>query len=207
MILFLDTVSPSPEFCVIKDDKVIQSIQILDEKSNKISDNIISKFIQLQKKLQLENNIKKLLVCSGPGSYTALRVGIAFMYGLSFSKKIPLTEMTCFNLLRLAVQRSIEKQTLFFICSSNDQNFIYFRSNKDGKLLIKKINNKFNSTIIDYNKYDYSFSNYKLPSNTIKVLNLRNHKVISFTEIVSSNIKKIDSWPINNIIKPIYISD
>ena len=90
MILFLDTVSPSPTFTAIKDNKVIYSIHILDENSNKISDRIIPTFLKLQKESQLDNKIKKLVVCTGPGSYTSLRVGIAFMYGISYSKKIPL---------------------------------------------------------------------------------------------------------------------
>ena len=88
MILFLDTVSPSPTFTVIKDNKVIHSIHILDENSNKISDRIIPVFLKLQKESQLDDKIKKLVVCTGPGSYTSLRVGIAFMYGISYSKKI-----------------------------------------------------------------------------------------------------------------------
>ena len=49
MILFLDTVSPEPKFFIINKNKLIQSIQILDKKSNNISDKIVSKFLKLQK--------------------------------------------------------------------------------------------------------------------------------------------------------------
>ena len=100
MILFLDTVSPTPTFSVIKDNKIILSIHILDKNSNKISDHIIPVFFELQKESELGDKIKKLIVCTGPGSYTSLRVGIAFMYGISYSKKIPLIGITCFDLFK-----------------------------------------------------------------------------------------------------------
>ena len=207
MILFLDTVSPLPTFTVIKDNKIIHSIHILDGNSNKISDRIIPAFLELQKKSRLDDKIKKLVVCTGPGSYTSLRVGIAFMYGISYSKKIPLIGITCFDLFEFSISKIIVKKTLMFICSSNDQQFIRIYSNQDDKFLIKKLDYKLHPTDIDYKKYDYSISNYKLPSNIIKTLNLKNHKVINFAEIVKKNLKRITSLPDNNIIKPIYISN
>ena len=207
MILFLDTVSPSPTFTVFKDHKVIHSIHILNENSNKISDSIIPVFLKLQKESQLDDKIKKLVVCTGPGSYTSLRVGIAFMYGISYSKKIPLIGITCFDLFQYATPQSNVKNTLMFICSSNDQNFISLYSNQDNKYLIKKLDYKLQSTSIDYNRYNYSISNHKLPLNIIKTFNLNNHREINLAEIVKTNLKNITSLSINNIIKPIYISD
>ena len=207
MILFLDTVSPSPTFTVIKDNKVIHSIHILDKNSNKISDRIIPVFLKLQKESQLGDKIKKLVVCTGPGSYTSLRVGIAFMYGISYSKKIPLIGITCFDLFHFVIPKSNIKKTLMFICSSNDQKFIRIYSNQDDKYLIKKIDYKLQSIDIDYTEYNYSISNYKLSSNYIKKLNLNNHQVINLAEIVKKNLKNITLLPANNIIKPIYISN
>ena len=137
MILFLDTVSPIPTFSVIKDNKVVHSIHILDKNNNKISDHIIPAFFKLQKESRLCDKIKKLVVCTGPGSYTSLRVGIAFMYGISYSKKIPLIGITCFDLFRYTMPKSNVKNTLMFICSSNDQNFISHYSNQDNKYLIR----------------------------------------------------------------------
>ena len=101
----------------------------------------------------------------------------------------------------------IIKNTLIFICSSNDQNFISLYSNQDNKYLIKKLDYKLQSTSIDYNRYNYSISNHKLPLNIIKTFNLNNHREINLAEIVKTNLKNITSLSINNIIKPIYISD
>ena len=207
MILFLDTVSLIPTFSVIKDNKIVHSIHILDKNNNKISDRIIPAFLELQKESQLDGKIKKLIVCTGPGSYTSLRVGIAFMYGISYSKKIPLIGISCFDLFLLAIPKSNFKKTLMFVCSSNDQNFISIYLNQNNKFLTKKLNYKSELTSIDYNKYNYSISNYKLSLKIIKTFNLNNHQEVNLAEIVKKNIKKITSLPTKNIIKPIYISD
>lgn len=207
MILFLDTISPFPAFSIIKDNKIIQTIQILNEKSNKISDCIIPIFFKLQKKFQLDTKIEKLIVCTGPGSFTSLRVGIAFMYGLSFSKNIPLIGISSPDLFQFMVPKSKIKKTLMFTCSSNNLNFIITFSNQAVKCLIKQLDYNLSSLKIDYNKYIYSVSNYKLSSDIVKTLNLNNHQVISFSEIIRSNMKKIVSLPTNDIIEPIYISN
>ena len=207
MILFLDTVSPLPEFSIIKENKVIKSIQILNKNSNKISDCIIPAYLTLQNQLRINDKIEKLIVCTVPGSFTALRVGIAFMYGLSVSKKISLIGISCTDLLQFAIPKLNEKKTLMIICSSNDQNFIATSSNKSGEYLINKIDAKFHLTNINYNQYSYCISNSKLSLSIIETLSLKICQQINFTEIVRSNLNDILSLPIKSIIKPIYISD
>ena len=133
MILFLDAVSPLPVFSIIKENKIIKSIQILNKNSKKISDCIIPAYFMLQNQMRINDKIEKLIVCTGPGSFTALRVGIAFMYGLSISKKISLIGISCTDLLQFAIPQSNEKKTLMIMCSSNDQNFIATSSNKSGE--------------------------------------------------------------------------
>ena len=207
MILFLDAVSPLPVFSVIEENKVIKSIQILTENSKKISDCIIPAYFTLQNQIQINDKIEKLIVCTGPGSFTALRVGIAFMYGLSISKNIPLIGISCADLLQFTIPKSYEKKTLLIICSSNNQNFIAISSNKSHKYLINKIDAKTNSMKIDYNQYSHCITNSKLPSNIAKVLGKKICQQTNFTEIVKFNLKNILSLPIKSIVEPIYISE
>ena len=207
MILFLDAVSPSPVFSVINEYKIIKSIQILNKNSKKISECIIPAYHRLQNQIQINDKIEKLIVCTGPGSFTALRVGIAFMYGLSISKKISIIGTSCIELLQFVIPKINKKKTLMVICSSNDQNFLAASLNKNNKYTIYKIDNNFHSTTIDYSKYIYCISNYKLSSNLVKTLNLNNYQQINLTEIVRSNLYNILSLPIKSIIEPIYISD
>ena len=207
MILFLDTVSPLPVFSVIEENKVIKSIQVLSKNSKKISDCIIPAYFTLQNQLQANEKIEKLIVCTGPGSFTALRVGIAFMYGLSISKKISLIGISCSDLLQCVIPKSYEKKTLMIICSSNNQNFIAISSNKNDKYLISKIDVKLHSGKIDYSKYSYCISNSKLSSNIVKIIGKKICQQTNFTEIVRLNLKNILSLPIKSIVEPIYISD
>ena len=207
MILFLDTVSPLPVFSVIEENKVIKSIQILSKNSKKISDCIMPAYFTLQNQLQVNDKIEKLIVCTGPGSFTALRVGIAFMYGLSISKKISLIGISCSDLLQFTIPKSYREKTLMIICSSNNQNFIAISSNKSHKYLINKIDDKLHSMKIDYNQYSHCITNSKLPSNIVNVLGKKICQQTNFTEIVRLNLKNILSLPIKSIVEPIYISD
>ena len=89
MLLFLDIISPIPEFCVIDDNKVILKEKIIQNEPDRLSDNIIQSYIEIDKRLNLTQNLKKISTTIGPGSYTSLRVGSAFISGLMISRKIP----------------------------------------------------------------------------------------------------------------------
>ena len=205
MNLFLDTVSPIPKFSIIKNNK-IKSIQILHKNSTKISDNIAQVFIKIQKKFILNNKLDNLFVCTGPGSYTALRLGIAFMYGISISRKIPLMGISGLDLLKLAVPKEHHKKTLYLINSTNEQNFFSNYSSKNNKYLLRKIiyDSKIN---FSNNKFNYCISNSKLDSFIIKSFSLKKYKIVSFNEIVKLNIDKILLMKKNINIQPIYIQD
>ena len=207
MILFLDIISPLPRFFLIEKNNVIHSIQILNKKNNKISDSIIPTFKKIEKKLKRDKKIKKLLVCTGPGSYTALRVGIGFMYGLSFARKIPLKGISCTELLQLSIPVSKIKKTAIIICSSNKQNFICTSSNRNYRFVIKKIDNNFKSMNFDYNKFPYCVSNCKSSIKISKNLHIKKNQVINFADIIRKNSKKLFSLTQKNLITPIYVSD
>ena len=105
MILFLDTVSPLPEFSLIQDNKIIYSKKILNNDLDKMSDCIIPAYIHLEKKFLLNAKLQCLITNTGPGSYTALRIGIAFLSGLSIAKKIDLIGLPCLDLYLYAINR------------------------------------------------------------------------------------------------------
>ena len=207
MILFLDTISPSPKISVIKNNKVIHSIHIIKEKNNKISDTIIPSFAKVLKKIKINKKFTKLLVCTGPGSYTSLRIGIAFMYGLSLSKNIPLAGIPCFELFEMSMKDIHKKNpTLMLVCSIFEQYFYFLHSKNKKNFSIKKINPDYDLLKLK-NNYEYSFSNYKIPKKLKKKLGLKKHKVLDLAKIVASNYKIIQSINTNKIIEPIYISD
>ena len=207
MILFLDTVSPLPEFSLIEDNKIIYSFEILNNKNDKMSDSIIPTYFDLEKKFPKNFPLSSLIVNTGPGSYTALRVGIAFLSGLSLSKGLALRGISCLDLFKYNIQSKDINNTAIYICSSNKQNFIYLFNKEKLDYEIHKIENDFdiknliNTNIKQVLTNSLTFDHKLITSKNIKF------KVINFNKLVSNNLVKILKEPVKNIIEPIYISN
>jgi len=207
MILFFDTVSHLPEFCLIEDNKILYSKRILDDHDDKMSDCIVPVYVDLDKKFKLGKELKYLITVTGPGSYTALRVGIAFLSGLSISMKIPLIGIPCVDLFQYVINASEKKSTAIYICSSNNQKFmcLYPRG--------------FNECII--NKMEKDEIPYIFDTSVVKTLLTNDASVLAdpllpkkieckkfdFKKIVLQNVKSILLLPRQEIIEPIYISN
>ena len=208
MILFLDTVSSLPEFSLIEDNKIIYSNKILSNPNDKMSDLLIPAYINLEKKFNLSSNLELLLINTGPGSYTALRVGIAFFSGLSLSQNIDLIGLSCTDLFQLIIPNEELLYTGIYVSSSNDQNFICLFNKKESQFKIQKIekNISFDKQGINVSSLNKIYFN----ENTKYDKNLFLHqetKIINFSKIVNNNINKIKNYDKNIIIKPIYSSN
>ena len=206
MILFLDTVSPLPEFSLIQDNKIIYSKKILNNDLDKMSDCIIPAYIHLEKKFLLKTKLQCLITNTGPGSYTALRVGIAFLCGLSIAQKIDLIGLSCLDLYLYAINRDQFNSSVLYVGSSNNQNFVYLYDKK----------NRFISHKIEKNKNIASLENLSLKKIITNISpelidgNLNKnieHLKINFNELVMLNLNNIMSRPRKAIIEPIYISN
>ena len=208
MILFLDTVSSLPEFSIIEDNKIIHSNQILSNQNEKMSDLLIPSYLSIEKKYNLKSKLQLLLINTGPGSYTALRVGIAFFSGLSLSQNIDIIGLPCIDLYRFIIPSEELMFTGVYISSSNDQNFIYFFDLKVNQFKIKKIekNKSLDEQDIDLSILKKIYINESLQGN----LNIRldvEVKVIKFSKLINQNIKKIEKYKKNEIIEPLYFSN
>ena len=140
MLLFLDVISPLPEFCVIDDNKVILQEKIIQNETDRLSDNIIQSYIAIDKRLNLTQNLKKISTTIGPGSYTSLRVGSAFVSGLMISRKISYYPLSIDDILNFNSKKYYKKNLGVFITSSNDQQFLCYK-NKDNVMEYNKIEN------------------------------------------------------------------
>ena len=104
--MFLDFISPLPEFCVIDDNKVILQEKIIQNETDRLSDNIIQSYVEIDKRLNLTQNLEKISTTIGPGSYTSLRVGSAFISGLIISRKIPYYPLSIEDILNINSKKS-----------------------------------------------------------------------------------------------------
>ena len=198
MLLFLDIISPIPEFCVIDDNKVILKEKIIQNETDRLSDNIIQSYIEIDKRLNLTQNLKKISTTIGPGSYTSLRVGSAFISGLMISRKIPYYPLSIEDILSFNSKKTSKKNLGVFITSSNNQQFLCYK-NKDNIMEYNKIeNNKYSIPehieLIFYNKTEISKNN--------KLEQIQ----FSFFEEFYKNYNNL-TFKKNIFINPIYISN
>ena len=198
MLLFLDVISPIPEFCVIDDNKIILQEKIILNEADRLSDNIIQSYVEIDKQLNLTKNLKKISSTTGPGSYTSLRVGSAFISGLMISCNIPYYPLTIEDILNLNAIKHSKKKLGVFITSSNNQKFFCYKT-KDKNMEYYKIeNNKYsipkNIDLILYNKSKINENN-----------ELEQMK-FSFFEEFYNNYNNF-TFKKNIIIEPIYISN
>jgi len=206
MILFLDTVSPLPEFSLIQDNKIIHSKKILTNDSDKMSDLIIPAYISLQKKFLVNRKLQCLITNTGPGSYTALRVGIAFLSGLSIAQKIDFIGISCLDLYLYSIAQDQLDSSALYVGSSNNQNFIYLYDKKNG-FIVKKIEKNKNISGLE-NLFLKQIVTNVIPELTdINLLKNIKYAKINFNELVRLNLTHILSQPKQQIIEPIYISN
>ena len=198
MLLFLDIISSIPEFCVIDDNKVILQQKITQDETDRLSDNIIQSYTEIDKSLNLTKNLKKISSTIGPGSYTSLRVGSAFISGLMISHKIPYYPLSIQDILNFNSIKHSRKNLAVFITSSNNQKFLCYRI-KDNEMEYHKIEN---------NKYSIPkhidlmlFNKSKINEN-----NELEQMKFSFFEEFYKNYNYL-TFKKNIIIKPIYISN
>ncbi len=205
MLLLLDTISVYPKFVLINNNNSVKSIHILDKNNTKISDIILLKYLEFEKKNNFNQKLTSLFVLTGPGSYTGLRVGIAFMYGLSLSKNIPIYGIPCTDLFIKQIKKNFFIKTLIFIFSGNNQNFICIPKSKQ-KYKIFKISKELISTKIKFSDYSHFYCNSSFPA-SLKNLKILRKNIKIFDIIKLFNEELINSSKKEKIINPIYISD
>ena len=207
MILFLDTVSPLPEFSVIDDNKIIFSQKIFDDYDQKMSDSILPIYAEIENKLNLRKKIKYLVVSKGPGSYTALRVGISFLSGLSLSTGIPIIGISCMDVSSFLINRINISSTAVYILSSNNQKYIYSFDMKKKEQNIVKIEKNESLLNIDLSNIKKLLTNDNSVFADLILPNKIEFIMFNFKETVAKFIDRIILLPNSEIINPIYISN
>ena len=204
MILFLDTVSPLPEFSLIGDNKIIFSKKIINNHHEKMSDYLIKSYTDLEKKFSLDQKLENLIINIGPGSYTSLRIGIAFFSGLSLSYQIGLKGIPCVDFYKYIISKDDLLFTGIYINSANNQKFICIYDQKKEYYNIHKIES-FNE--IENFKIKKIISNTELNNNNPNPFKNIKYQSISFKEIIIKNLDAIMGLESPKIIEPIYISN
>lgn len=196
MFLLLDVASPIPEFHLINDKKIIDSIKILDKNDQKLSDLLIPTYLEIDTAYKLSENLKKLIITIGPGSYTALRVGASFVAGLSQSMNLPVSAVSTLTIHNHLPEP--RNHIGIYFESSNKQKFFSYQKNH--QFIHEKIDDMSYTLPDSVSKLLY---NYTLPN----FINTKiESKIFSIKNNVIENLDKI-KFDKDLIIKPIYISN
>ena len=196
MFLFLDVVSPIPEFHLIDDKKIVDSIKIGDNADQKLSDLLIPTYLDINNTYKLFKNIKKLIITIGPGSYTSLRVGASFIAGLSQSMNLPVSVISTETMYKHLYYAN--KQIGIYFESSNKQKFFSYQKNH--QFIHEKIDDLSYVMPKSISKVLYNFSLPNFINSNIQ------SEIFSIKINVIENLDKLE-FDNNLIIKPIYISN
>ncbi len=196
MFLFLDVASPIPEFHLINDKKIIDSIKITNNTNQKLSDFLIPTYLDLEKTYKISKNLKKLIITIGPGSFTALRVGASFIAGLGQSMNLPVSVISTVTIYKHLYDSS-ENIGIYFE-SSNSQKFFTYKKNL--QFIHEKVEDT-NYVIPD--SISYVFYNFNLPKFANTEIKLEK---FSIKMNIMKNLNKL-KFDKKLIIQPIYISN
>ena len=199
MLFFLDVVSPIPEFSIIDDNKLIFNQKIISSDDEKLSDNIIQKYLYVENQLKFTKFLKKAIITTGPGSYTSLRVGASFLSGIIISKDILLCQLSLGDILKIKKEKNKILKIAMFVCSSNDQKFLC-KINDDYQINYIKIENDALIKLNGIKKVYYNLNKLNFSSDK-----LTQHKFSFLEEILTNNQKLI--FLKEKIIKPKFISN
>ena len=125
LILALDTSGDSLSVSILENKKIISKIYVKNK--NFHSEKILSCTQDIIKNSGYElKNIDLFAVCNGPGSFTGIRVGMAFIKGMAFMLEKPCIGIS--SLLALAYQFKFSEQEIIYSCLYANQDEIYFNS-------------------------------------------------------------------------------
>lgn len=173
--LFLDTCTSNIVVGVLKDDKVINSISFIND--NKLSEKLLPEIKSLIEKSNISlNNLNKIFVSIGPGSFTGIRIGVTIAKVLAWSLKIDIVPVSS-----LEVMSSINTDKKY-ICPIIDAR----RGCAYTSLYDNELNNIISDKYINLNQFLEEIN-----SNYDDVLYVSNEKLVDDSIIPNVDIEKI----------------
>ena len=105
-VLYIDTSTSYLYTAIVDDGKLIEEIKEADGQN--LSEVALPKIATMFKKSNLKpQDIEKIIVVNGPGSFTGIRIGLTIAKVYAWSLKIPIT--TIYSLEAMAISSEQEK--------------------------------------------------------------------------------------------------
>ena len=152
--LFIDTHYKDILLILYKDNSLLDKLFIKDIKSTSIE--TMPAIIKLLDNNKLSiNDINKIAVVKGPGSFTGVRLGVTIAKTLAYTLSIPIVSLTSIDLIGINLDEpkyvSIKEQNGAFICFYDETKEIKYMKKSEYEEFIKN-NEVIEELDIDYQK-------------------------------------------------------
>ena len=129
--LFVDTHFKNIAICLYKNNMFLDKLVMESVKNHSVYTMPMIRKI-LQKNELSVNDIKQIVVCNGPGSFTGVRIGVTISKVLAYSLKIPIKTITSIEMVAANCNND-------FVCVPENNGFYYApRINLDDIKYMKK---------------------------------------------------------------------
>ena len=164
--LFIDTHYKDILIIIFKDNELLDRIVINDVKSTSIETMPAVEKIISKNNLKI-NDINKIAVVKGPGSFTSVRLGITIAKTLAFSLNIPIVTLTSIDLIGLNLDKSsyvgVKENNGTFVSfyepgKNNEINYMkkaLYEEFKENNKVIEEKDINYNKLISFINKLNY----------------------------------------------------
>lgn len=185
--LFIDTHFKNINLCLYKDKEIVDKVNILNAKST--STDTMPQIINLVEKNKVNiNQVAKIIVCNGPGSFTGVRIGVTLAKTLCYLSKAQLYTIDSLSLAAL----DNRGQNIYGI---KENNGVYLAKFKDEKMIspityhknseLKESNDK-----INYEPNEPNFQSLINHLDTFETTNALTAKPLYIKTIEALNDKK-----------------
>lgn len=191
MILSIDSHSYQCLVCLSNKENLIANIVTYEPNHH---DKFLAEFTRqllIYQQIKIED-LEAIAIVSGPGSFTGLRIGFAFVEGIAIERninliKIPTMEIYAFQALELAA--ALDKEKIIAIVPGSSNTIFYQEFDLLGNSLTEIITINSNELIFDKNHlFVGNFSNEKYQLNEKLGLNVINPK--SLVKLTSIKFQK-----------------
>ncbi len=186
MILFIDTAFNKTILAIKKNDKIFKK----EIKSDiNISQVLIEETKEILKEAKIDKkDIKLLSFNNGPGNFTSLRISLAYIKSFSFYLKIPVVPINSFQILALALNKSITSSPLIIAIDARMNEIYWTYCENSSKVFFKNIKYNLTSEIEMCEKIENLFlDNLVLIKNDKSIFKSRDNNTLF------ANINTIDS--------------
>lgn len=193
--LFIDTSSSDVSIAIVKDNQILSNINknIPNEHSiytTSFLDNALN-----EAKIT-PNDINKIMVVNGPGSFTGVRIGVTIAKVFAYLKKI---DIICISSLKMRAISIKHDNCLVLLDAKHDNYYIGLYDKDNNEIIKEQFNNK--TKIIElikkYNPICISNKNLLIDDIKVQKSNLDIKKIVSYY---------INSKPLNcHLVVPNYL--